>query len=212
MKIFVDFDDVIFNTKSFFEKLKMVYVPFGISSELFETTYEELKKERAGSWLGYSSSLHIEKLQECLSVDVPALQKAIDSFLRDTSEFVFPDVKDFLQWAEENTYSVSVLSFGDLEFQTQKIHGTQLSAYFEKVIVTDKDKSQALIAEKISEEKVWFLDDRNHFLENVKAKIPSVQTVLVSRPEGRYADECGFGCDRQVRSLAEGKSIIENSL
>lgn len=212
MKIFLDFDDVIFNTKSFFEKLKRVYIPFGISSEVFETTYQELKKEQAENWIGYSSDVHIAKLQENFSVDKQELQKAIKSFVDDTREFVFPDVKDFLQWAKKNAYSVSVLSFGNQEFQTQKIQSTKLSDYFEKIIVTDKDKSEALLAENMSPEKTWFFDDRNHFLENVKTKIPSIQTILVSRPEGRYADECGSGCDRQISSLAEGRDVIENSL
>jgi FMN phosphatase YigB (HAD superfamily) len=212
MRIFLDFDDVIFNTKSFFEKLKVVYVPFGISSELFEATYQELKKERAVSWLGYSSGLHIGKLQEHMTVDVQELQNAITFFLTDTSEFVFPDVKDFLEWTSKQGYSVSILSYGDEEFQTQKVNGTQLGTYFDKVIVTDKEKSQALLAEGVSaDETIWFFDDRYQFLENVKEKLPSVQAILVTRPEGRYQDECGVACNSQIRNLKDGRDIIENA-
>lgn len=209
MKIFLDFDDVVFNTQSFLEQLPGVYKNFGVSPDLFDATYREIKKEHVGKWLGYSFEAHIKKLQEYCSLDKEAVRKAMDDFLEDTKQFVFLDAREFLRWCQEQGYQVSILSFGDLEFQTQKIRGTQLSGYITKILVTDQEKGEALLQEGISsQEPVWFFDDRVHFLGGAKKALPFIKTVLVLRPEGRYQDQKSAACDYSVTNLKEAEKII----
>ncbi len=209
MKIFLDFDDVIFNTRKFAAALPAAYQALGISPDLFQKTYQVLKEEHTGQWIGYSVAAHSKKLQEYYPIEEEELAAAMSNFLADTSQFVFADTRDFLRWCQEHGYEVYILSFGDPAFQNLKIKGIKLSEYLKKVIVTEQDKSEALLAEGITaHDEVWFFDDRLPFLENVKRALPSVQTVLVARPEGRYTEEVNEYCDYRITSLQEGKEML----
>ena len=55
--------------------------------------------------------------------------------------------------------------------------------------------------------EMWFFDDRVHFLESVKRTFPTIKTVLVQRPEGRFSDEPNEFCDYFVSDLVEGGKI-----
>jgi FMN phosphatase YigB (HAD superfamily) len=212
MKIFLDFDDVVFNTKDFTEHLKKVFQEYGVSDEVFQETYQSLKKDFPSSSPGYRPDIHIEKIKVSERIDEIKLQEAVKQVLADTQAFVFPDVETFLLTAKELGYSINILSFGDKEFQTQKISGTQLDQYFDKVIVTDQEKGQAMLTEgDVTDEETWFFDDRVHFLESAKKQFPSIRTVLVSRPEGRYTDPQNDFSDYQISHLGEGQVLLRGT-
>jgi FMN phosphatase YigB (HAD superfamily) len=209
MKIFLDFDDVVFNTREFLVVIRSVFAEFGVAEDLFKSTYAELRAEGGGKGFCYRFDAQIDKIAIIQSVDKAALLSKLEKTIEDTSAFVFVDVYEFLQTAKAKGYVVRILSFGDEYFQAKKIMSSGISALVDQVIVTQESKEIILQSEHLEQEdSVWFFDDRLHFLEGMKQAFPFMNTVLVSRPEGRFQeDEVDF-YDYRVTSLKEATDII----
>jgi FMN phosphatase YigB (HAD superfamily) len=210
MKIFLDFDDVVFNTKEFLVLLKSVFLEFGVSEEVFTATYKELRADGGGKGFCYRFDAQIAKIAAIQEVNKEGLLESLEKILADTSAFIFPDVQHFLQTAKTQGYCVDILSFGDEHFQAQKIMNSGVAVLVDRVMVTQESKEIILQNEQLDvNETTWFLDDRLHFLEGMKQAFPFMKTVLVSRPEGRFEEEKSDLCDYQTTSLKQAIEIIE---
>jgi len=201
MKIFIDFDDVLFNTRKFKQDIIAVFEKNGVSQEKFRESY----------W-GKTRDLdrQIKFIQEKYNIDTKNLEKDLVNLLTDLSAYIFDDVLDFLKSSDrENMY---VVSFGFEEFQRQKIKNSALEKYFQDIVITDKLKSEAigLIIDKykIIDQELYFLDDRSEYLGEVKNKFPEIKTVLIKRPEGRYDDDMDKHCDFEAKNLQQVEKII----
>jgi FMN phosphatase YigB (HAD superfamily) len=210
MKIFIDFDDVIFNTKKYKNDFERLFEKHGISRDLLKKYYadpdDQFKAKTFNPWR------QIERISKESNFDKGGLLIDIDNFIQDLSAYIFPDVFDFtLQFGAEN---LLVVSFGDGEFQAKKITGSGIRAQIKNIIVTQDLKSIAIekIIEKENinpEEKMFFIDDRAGQIENVKKIFPEMNTFLLNRKEGRYGDEKNKYCDWEIHDLLEAQEIIK---
>ncbi|PIX89990.1 MAG: hypothetical protein COZ29_02310 [Candidatus Moranbacteria bacterium CG_4_10_14_3_um_filter_45_9] len=97
MKIFLDFDDLLFDTNAFFVSLQYIFEEFGISKEISLKSYQEIKAEfPRGGWC-YSFGRHIEKLKQYVAFDEEDLRKRLMMFITDTERFLFSDVENFFR-------------------------------------------------------------------------------------------------------------------
>ncbi len=210
MKVFVDFDDVLFNTGAFVAHLKSIFADFGINEELFTETYNAMRTDAHGGNFCYRFDQHVAKIREYKAIDEQALVGALEAALKDTEAFVFADSRDFLQFLTERGHDVRVLSFGDQGFQTNKIQASGITPFVREVIVTNEDKDVAMgNILGSSADPAYFFDDRVFFLESVKKAFPQVITVLVQRPEGRFQDTATPLCDERAETLAAAKIFFE---
>ncbi|MBP7822385.1 MAG: HAD hydrolase-like protein [Candidatus Moranbacteria bacterium] len=212
MKIFLDFDDCLFDTNAFYIDLQGIFEANGVSKELFQRAYQEIKNESQidGAWC-YSFEKHVRRLRNYVFFDEGDLHQKLATYISDTKKFLFPDVEKFLIVLRESASRIYILSFGDRDHQMGKISGTGILSYIEKSIITNKDKSEAFQDEIDHEEDgVWFFDDRIKYIESVKRAFPKVKTILVRRVEGRYHDEPNEFCDYVVSDLDEALAIIKN--
>lgn len=208
MKIFLDFDDTLFDTKSFFFGLRDVFVINGVSPELFQLSYQIIKTGSDSKPLGYSSDTHIEYLQNFVALDVVALRQALAVYMSDTRKFLYDDVENFLKTLKKYGHTPYILSFGDKEYQMAKIGGTNIAPYIEKSIITNIGKAEALHGEIDANMPAWFFDDKIHFIESVRRAFPKVRTVLVRRAGGHQEEEPNEFCDYTVKDLIEGQKIL----
>lgn len=202
MKIFIDFDDVLFNTKKFiFEYLK-IFKKHGISEEVFKKYYYKEKQINNGS-KKYNFNKHLKRISRNLNIDIKNLKSDINKFLFSTEKFIFRDVKKTLgNFKKDDLY---ILSYGDKKFQNKKIKNSGIADYFKKIIISHKDK-QSFLKEK---KPFYFLDDRVAHLENIKKIYPFAITILIKRKNGRYSDEKNNFCDYEIKNLLEIKKVIE---
>lgn len=213
MKVFLDFDDTLFDTSAFACGLQCVFGEYGISEEMFWESYQEMKKEcPAGGW-SYSPEKHIEKIQmqRGASFDKDVIRKKLMMYFADTKRFLFSDTEELLSTLSESGHTLYILSFGDRDFQMAKISGTGIGHFLEKVIVTDRDKGEAMRDAIDAHDKVLFLDDRVHFIESVKKLFPNAWTILVQRKEGWHREEKSSElCDYVVKDLREALEVIKS--
>ncbi|MEI8343824.1 MAG: hypothetical protein WCF93_02670 [Candidatus Moraniibacteriota bacterium] len=209
MKVFIDFDDVIFNTKDFSIYLKGFYASRGVSQELVQKYYYDPAAESELK-LFNPEGLFL-RLEQYEKIDVSKLRKNFTQQLKHLSRFVFDDVSKFLtKMSKENVYLVS---FGLPTFQSQKIQGSGVNKLVSDYIVTEKMKGQAIVQvmekNKIDfEEKLIFIDDRIAQIEDVKKTFPQALTFLLCRKEGRYCDQKNDYCDYVAGDLRQVMEII----
>lgn len=209
MKIFLDFDDVLFNTRDFRRDMRGVFQKCGVDNVMYESTrdaeYSEASFEKGKC---YDFERHIETLQTRYpQIHKEEIARQMDIFLEDADRYVFSDVLEFLSRFPKQ--SLFILSFGERIFQEKKIMRSGVGSCVGTVIITQGSKTEEMqkyISNKT--EKVFFLDDRVQYMKEMKEVFPFVKTILVSRPEGRYHDARDKWCDFEVQNLEEARGAM----
>lgn len=213
MIIFIDFDDVLFNTKDFSAYLKEFFAKAGIDQELFQKYYYDSNgqvKDKVRLFDPDGLFLRLEKYEK---IDTSKIRHDFETKLQDLERFVFEDATDFLvTMGKEN---LQLISFGLTSWQQNKIKGSGIDKLVENFVITEKPKAQEigqLLAQiKLGvEEKIFFIDDRAEHLKDVKKAFPQIITIFLCRKEGRYCDQKNEFCDWQAHDLKEAEEIISN--
>lgn len=210
-KIFIDFDDVLFNTKSFSSRLKSFFESHGVVEDYFEKYYYD--PADTGEVKLFNPWAMLDRIEKGEKIDVDGIRNGLGEFMADTSEFVFEDVDEFLSMAGvDNIY---IVSFGIPQFQQKKIFGCGLGGMVKKIVITDKMKDSA-IRELIESgdvdagETMFFIDDRVDQIRSVKQNFPAIRTIFLHRAEGRYCDQKQECCDYEAHDLNEVEEIIKS--
>jgi len=213
MKIFIDFDDVLFNTKNFIEDIKNIFKKFGISEKIFYETYRDRIRNSDNTneeMRTYDPLFHFKKIKEKIKIDTKKLENDFNILIKNTSKYIFGDTENFFRNVDKK--NIFILSFGTNKFQEEKIINSGIGKYINKIIVVDYFEKAKAIGKVIgkSKEPFCFIDDRVKFLEEVKIKYPFAKTCLFKRKEGRYDDEKNKYCDFEAHNFKEVEKIINN--
>lgn len=211
MRIFIDFDDVIFNTKEFKNDLAAVFSSFGISRKAYEDSYFDPCDK-------HSVKIHnindqIERLKEKYSFEENVLRESLNKFIQNAEKYVFKDVVSFVELHKNE--ELCMLSFGNKDFQERKIKSSKIQKHISSIIITDKTKAEALAdaLKNTNAEPIFFIDDRTEQIEDVKKKFPQIVTIFMKRPEGRYQEMVkNQYCDFEAHNFEEVENIIKSSL
>ena len=210
MKIFIDFDDVLFNTKKFKKGCFEIFKKNGVPKKIFDECYYDPLDNR--SIKVYDVTGHIDRICERVGLSPSIFREEVDSFVADTSQYVFPDVFGVLEKFQKK--ELCIVSFSVTNFQKSKIAGSGVVKYFSGVKIVDVLKGAA-VAEIIEKEKLhndkelYFIDDRTEQIESVKKACSQVKTILCVRREGRYRDRKNKYCDYKIANLKEIEKIIK---
>lgn len=209
MKIFIDFDDVIFNTKEFSLFLREFFARHGVNEELFIKHYYDPKD--LNSVKLFDPWGLFDRLEQNESMDLAKAREKFSQLIGDISRFVFADVEDFLKFVgKENVY---LISFGLPVFQNEKIVGTGMDKLVSGCVVTRSSKAEAIrqVMKQMRidpAEEIIFIDDRVEQVQDIKNMFPKAQTFLLCRKEGRYCDQKDEYCDYEIHNLKEAQEII----
>ena len=212
MKIILDFDDVIFNTRKFNSDYRRAFCAQGIPEDVFDECYHQLSIRGRSGKKPYDPQKHLGEIKLRLPIDEKSVRRAIDAFLRGADKYLFSDAVNFFK--KFNKKDLYIVSYGMKGYQDIKIKHARVQKYFKKVIILDGFKSEGVKeivgADKIKkDEKFFFMDDKAEWVEDVKKRYPRVITFLVKRREGRYNDKKNRHCDFEVKNLKEAAKLIE---
>lgn len=117
-------------------------------------------------------------------------QNKITKFLqKDASKYVFPEVVENLQKLKSEKI---LLSYGNLQFQEEKIKDSGLYKLFDKVILTEKNKINFLpkFCSRNKDREVYLINDtyNKRFKENeeIKKEIPEIKILEVDNYKPEY--------------------------
>ena len=215
MKVFIDFDDVLFYSKKFIQDEKKIFRKYKISEELFQKHYYQYRKDKKGNLIRiYDLKKQLRGIKKEKKMDIEPIRKELEAFLKNTRKYIFNDVENFLKKFEKK--NLFIISYSKTDFQKNKIKNSGIPKYFKKIIITDEKKFKVLKriidTEKTKNEEIFFLEDRTDYIAGIKNEIPWVKTILMRRPQGRYKDEVLACCDFRIKNLKEAEKIINKCL
>jgi FMN phosphatase YigB (HAD superfamily) len=206
MKIFIDFDDSLFNTKKFHDRLIKIFLENGISKKDFFDTYYDYPQKTAYGLKKYDPEKQINTLGKKNNINEKRLRKDLKKFISNTREFVFPDVNAFLK--DNKKTDLYVVSYAYTDFQFRKIINSGIYTQFRRVSVSDKNKNIVLKQFVGKKDAFIFIDDRIENINLAKKYFPNCATFLLKRKEGRYYDKKTKAVDFEIKNLKEAQKII----
>jgi hypothetical protein len=210
MKIFIDFDDVILDTKKLKEDMISEFRKLGISRKTFFELYEK-SKEDDGGFRTYYYQKHLSLMSKKTGIAKNVFLKIFWGIIKNSSKYIFRDVVPFLENFKKE--DVHLISYGKNKYQKTKIINSGLKNYFQKIIAMAAPKHKSIIkiiGKNKAGEKLYFIDDRVKFIEEVKKNVPRIKTFLLKRNEGRFKDKKTKYCDYEVKNLSQVLKIIKN--
>jgi len=215
VKIIIDFDDVLFNTRDFRNDLRDIFLRSDITKQVFEKCYYGAAKINRRNLEKYDADKHIRAIEKHLGTKLPVVRRKIKRLLKNCGCYVFSDAIKFLKHFRNKKIRIYLVSYTNTAFQQEKIACSGLGKYFKKVILTRGLKSEGinrlLRAKKIKRsELIYFLDDRAEQIKDVKKKHPYIKTIFVQRSEGRYRDKINKYCDFRIKNFEEAYPIIKH--
>lgn len=200
MRTFFDLDDVIFDTRRFIEDLREGFRAAGIPADVFNECYRARKASL------YSLEDHVVCMADRSANDTSSLSSVADGLFLKAPDYVFPDMRRVL---EDHGERIEILSFGGKAFQERKIRASEIGKYVRDVHITEGPKTEILVQLCRAHEPLLFIDDRIHHLDAIKTRFPNAVTVLMQRPEGRYADEASTAADLRAAHGTDIAAILE---
>lgn len=175
--IVIDFDHTIINTTHLIDAIAAMFdAEFGITKQQFL----DAREQTMACCLVEDMDTVIEHLSHD---DKTALHNALHDTIKQTvSSFVFPDVVDFMERHHNAGFNIVISTHGDTELQSEKIAHCNFPSFVEMLIST-KEKADALAPYVEEYDEVHFIDDKAHNLDGVKKAHPSVITYFIKRPQ-----------------------------
>ncbi len=165
MKYIFDFDDVIFYaTKRRYESTYPKLKKIGISHKDIDDYYNKNRE----------NLFTIKKLLAHFNLD----EEYYAEMMHEIEDFKNMELVEIIKnLGKENCY---IISFGDEEFQLDKIKRTGIADLFSEIIIVQGPKKEAIekIASQYKNETIIFIDDKVHHFEDLDlVKHPNLKTV-----------------------------------
>ena len=203
MNYYLDFDYTLFDTHAFREGLYKILEKNG-----FDKTYLALTPEMKTSG---QKLLNIKELFKSLSEsrDIPInnFLEPLEELYSRCDEFVYEDSVEFIKYLKSQNHKLHVLTWGEKEYQKEKLQASKLYDYFDEIVYAEQLKYTL----DIDYENGIFVDDSVRDLEglyNQKAKA----VYRIKRKNGKNSDkELNIKEILEFNSLIELKEYLENS-
>lgn len=213
MKIFIDFDKVLFDTTNFKKEMINICYEHGVSEKEFIKTANNFSATSKHNGPPYSMDNHIKLMEKLKAKKLPELKKALEDLMENLEEYVFSDVEKFLLSFRKD--DLFLLSYGDVSFQKQKVFSSGMNKFFKNIIISGEHKIDIIsnMAKEnniIGQEDLILIDDKPENLEKAENIDRDIKTFFMKRPGGKYS---GLSCehaDFEVENLDEVKKIIKS--
>lgn len=187
MIFYIDFDYTLFDTYAFRTELYQILKENGIEKSYLALTSEQEEYEL----------LNIRNLFEQLSRDenipLDKFMKPLEILYKKSTKFVYNDVVEFLKWLRAEKQKTYILTWGDEQYQSEKVKASKLERYVDGVIYSEKLKYTLDLDYK----NATFIDDSIRDLKGLYDK----EAKFVFRIKRKY----GKNSDKELKM----KDILE---
>lgn len=120
---------------------------------------------------------------------VPSDQRnAFEAVMNKIQQFLYPDSLDFIQRQMAAGWDVTVLTFGDQQWQQQKLDHLELPNGVHAV-ATDQPKTEWLRQQNYqADDRIVMIDDHATNIDEIKQQLPKAELYWMRRPNGKYQD------------------------
>ena len=202
MNYYLDFDYTLFDTHEFREGLYKILEQNGLDKTYLALT-QEMKTN--GQTLLNIKSL-FKSLSEEKNIPINNFLKPLEELYNKCEQFVYDDTIEFLKYLKSQNHKLYILTWGEKEFQREKLKASKLDKYFDEAIFAEQLKYTL----DIDYENGIFIDDSIRDLEglyNKKAK----QVFRIKRKNGKNSNkELNIKEILEFNSLKELQQYLEN--
>jgi len=143
MKIYIDFDGTLFDTDKYENDFIKIYNKYGINKNIFNKVSKRLFNDINLFDIEIITNYFIKNY----NID-SKISKEIESLYN--KDYIYKDVIPCLRKIKKLGYSLCILTYGNKSFQSKKIDSSNISIYFDEIIITDSSKSKLNIDYKNS--------------------------------------------------------------
>lgn len=195
MNYYLDFDYTLFDTHAFREELYKILEQNGLDKTYLTLTPEQKNNEQ--------KLLNIRELFTNLSISknipIESFLVPLDELYSRCEEFVYDDTVEFLKYLKSKNHKLFILTWGEKEFQKEKIKASKLYDFFDEIIYAEQLKYTL----SIDYTNGIFIDDSIRDLEglyNQKAK----QVYRIKRKNGKNSKK-----ELNIKEILEFNSLKE---
>ncbi len=177
-KLFIDFDDTLFDGQKFKKDLFQIFYDLGFSEQEIKASYDAVYDSENNGYAGVEAQLQYLN-ENVRNFDLPdALQKAW-TLLKDLKAYLFPETVSFLNQIDRDKYDVHILTVGGKDFQKTKVRNSGL----EEIIGEDNchytvdGKHLALSGLVGDNEHFILLEDKDSTIKEVSEKYPEATAL-----------------------------------
>ena len=196
-----DLDSTLLNKKEFFNSFAPV---LGLSLKDFIGSSEQGKKKGKDK---YSLLEHINYLRHngYISGSGKELENKIQKHIKNINNYLFEDTVPLLEYLKNTKNKLILATYGDKKWQKAKVDNLDIKKYFDRIIVTDKDKQEELKDLDNSNEEIYIINDKASETLALQKFFSNKARVFLIKSHRSYDVKHNL----PVYSLKEARKIIE---
>ena len=190
------------NSKKFKGKLPKI---FGLSEKSFGNSR---KKYFAKQPTLYSPLKHIKLRYESGEIgrkQLAVMERKLKLLANDTNSYIFSDVGKLLKYLRKKRNYLILLSHGEKKWQKLKMENLLIKRYFDKVIITDKRKTEVIESLKRKKDDILIINDNSRENEEMLKFLGRGQAILI---RGIHSNDIKH--NHKTYSLKQVTKIIMN--
>lgn len=177
MKLFIDFDGVLFDSEKFRNDLLSQIEKSGFSKQEVNDAY--IAECLDSNYLPANHLLRLEKIHK---FNMRLAETRIESLVKNAKKYLFSDTVESLKTISKSpNYQLEMISLGHRKFQPNKIKKTGINKYFKKLNFPTAPKVEYLQGVVKAGEKFIIVDDRGDALEEISKKFPKAIAIEMRR-------------------------------
>ena len=190
-KLYIDFDNTLYNTLELKEKRKVF-----LKKYIHELEIQKIINTFNGLF-DFRNVLDV--MIDKYKIDKDTLYKDYDDLLK--YNYLYDDTIEFLNYYKDK-YELILLTYGNNDYQLDKINCTNIKEYFKEIIITQKNKNIL----DIDYNNSTFIDDNP---KELKGLLNNNSYKVIRLCRGKYKD---IEKELDVLSVNSLKEIIEKGL
>ncbi len=195
MNYYLDFDYTLFDTHAFREGLYEILEKNGL-----DKTYLALTPEMKTNG---QKLLNIKELFKSLSttknIPIENFLEPLEDLYSRCDEFVYEDTVEFIKYLKSQNHKLYVLTWGEKQFQKEKLKASKLYDYFDEIVYAEQLKYTL----DLDYENGIFVDDSIRDLEGLYEK-NAKQVFRIKRKNGKNSDK-----ELNIKEILEFDSLKE---
>lgn len=164
----------------------------GLSHKEFKVSYNKYFRDKINYpslYRHYSPSKHLQILKKDNIIDsVKNCQKKVDLYLKKIDNYLFPEAENIIKRFKNKGNKLILISFGNKSWQKNKIDNLKIKKLFNKIVIVDKSKHEALNFLKKSKEEILIINDNAYEIIEMQKAIGKCEVCLIRGPYSKNVE------------------------
>lgn len=183
--------------------------PLGVTKTQFSSTYAKTVGAVPGQY-----DYNVDRQAELLAVETrqptSVFVTALRTVIADTNAYIYPDVDNFINWLKGIESKIIILTWGNPEWNREKITHSRVAAMVDDIICTAQEKVSIQLPFAADNSEVVFINDNPKEVKALTKLYPKAQHIRLQRPDGKYAATASAAGITTFASLSEIQSFLQS--